>query len=228
MKPLSIRDCAEFIAFALSRVQTTGLLLILREYAERPDDGSTAAVCSWVQNMRDGKSYGDAISGMSPRFHPAVERILIDALEHSCLDYALADLNDILRQTAPEQELLGHLTRLVNKYAGGMSTIFICGGCLMRELEHILKRAQLEQAYEIIFNQDGKQYFTQTYLGPKAVTYREPCHSLVYATLLHTLKESSAAGRPLEISTTHFAVKQSAELSFTLSNVGSTLVLTFS
>lgn len=227
MKSLAIKDCVGFIEFARAKVQTVGLLLILKEYSEHRDDAGGVAVRSWYQNMSEDKSYRDAITGMSPRFHPGIEQIVIGSIESSCLDYALTDMNNILKLSMSEEAMAENLTRLVNKYTYGWSTEFICDGCLMRELERIMRRARTEEAYEIIFEQDGENFFIHKYLGPKAVKYIEPCHSKVYATLLFKMKELSASGNPLNIVNTSYSVQKKQDTVFTLTADDSSLTLTF-
>jgi hypothetical protein len=224
---LSLTDCADFIGFALSKVQTTGLLLILKEYGELHSEACGAAVGSWYQNIREGKSFRDAIVGMSPRFHLSIEHILIESMEKSCLDHALADMNDILKRTDSEEAIFEGMTRLVNKYTYSMDSEFICDGCFMRCLERIMRRAEVENAYEIIFEQDGERYFIQKFLGPMAVKYIEPCHSKVYSTLLSKFKELSSDGKPFELLGVQYTVRKRRDNTFTMERADSILAMTF-
>ncbi|MBU1355119.1 MAG: hypothetical protein KJ620_00950, partial [Candidatus Edwardsbacteria bacterium] len=145
MSVLEITECKEFIIQANSLATQKGLLLILNKYSEQQNNPASNAIRSWYQNMVDGKSYQDAIEGMSLRFPPSIEQVLIKSIENSCLDYALADLSDIFMLTETDDELIEGLGRLVDKYMNGMNSEIICEDCLIREMEKILRRAYLEE-----------------------------------------------------------------------------------
>ncbi|MBI4727674.1 hypothetical protein HY768_10740 [candidate division TA06 bacterium] len=228
MQKLDNNQTADFIAFTLSKIETTGFVSPLKEYAQTNSENvSGRAVDSLYQNLCQGMCFRDAFLAMQIRFPALVEEILVTAIEQSILDYALAEMDKIFKTSDSDSERLTALHCLRDKYNSSSKTETICHGCLIREFENILKRVETENACEIIFEQDGEKYFKQTYIGPKVVKYTEPCHSKTYKTLLAHLKEISGQSKPIDLNGKKYTAKKIEENKFKLVREQACLSMTF-
>lgn len=227
MQRLTIKECAGFIAHALSKIETEGFMGILKQFQECNPNDAGEAIHSMYQNLCDGKSFQEAIYGMQIRFPPCIEEILVKSIENSTLDYALANMNKLYNSDYSEEGLFEHMSRLVDAYEGNLQSEIICHECLMREFEKIMKRAETEKAYEILFEQDGELYFIQRYLGIKPVKYIEPCHSKTYKTLLGQLNEMSAKGSSVTLWNNKYYAQSIGENRHRLFNDNVSLIMTF-
>jgi len=227
MQMLEIKDCARFIAYAHSKVMIKGWLDIVKDYAHKKDDKAGPAVRSWYINMVKGKSFQDSLVRMKVRFPACVESLLIQGYESSVLDQVLRDMNAAFKKHYRMKELYDALSLMVNEMAIKPKSAYICQGCLMRELERILKRAKLERAHEIVFEQEGDKFFIQRYLGPKAVTYIEPCHSKTYKSLLRSIIDWSETSGKIHIANHCYKIVNKGNKRYSLSADETFLILSF-
>jgi hypothetical protein len=200
---------------------------ILNEFINTFSGMLREAVQSWYQNMVAGHAIQTALVMMQPKFSPAIEALLIHSIEQGKLDYALHDMLKLYHAATTEEELYRELSRLISFYDFPVSNEVICEGCLKRELRKLLTRAQLEEAYEVILEQDGEYFFHQKYLGIKLVQYKEPCHSKVYHTLRKTFTEQARTSLQLMIGNEAWHVAQEQDETFLLSHEKTQLFVTF-
>jgi len=228
MEILDHKHTADFISFALSKIETAGFVSPLKEYAQaNRGNASDRAVDSLYQNLCQGMCFRDAFATMKIRFPVLVEDILVTSIEQSILDYALAEMDKIFKTSDSDYEISNSLHCLIDNYNKRSKTETICHGCLIREFENILKRAATESACEIIFEQDGEKYFKQTYIGPNIVRYIAPYHSKIYKTLLAYLKEIPSQANSIDLNGKRHTVQKIEENTFTLLGEQVCLTLTF-
>ena len=227
MPTLEVNKCAGFIAYAHLKVKTTRWLGILKEYAQKHEDASGLAVGSWYENMKKGKPFQDSLVKMKVRFPACVESLLIQGYESSVLDYVLKDMNTAFKKHYRTKDIYDALSLLVDEQATKPKSVYICQGCMIREIERILKRAKLERAHEIIFEQDDDKYFIQRYLGPKAVTYIEPCHSKTYKTMMIYLNAWSESHKLIKLAKRFYKIVKSGDKRYLLSDNKISLSLSF-
>ncbi|MFN4152134.1 MAG: hypothetical protein ACK4IX_14430, partial [Candidatus Sericytochromatia bacterium] len=214
---LNIEECKEFISYFLSKIETEGLMRILKDYIQISERKITIAIKSLYDNLSKNISFQNSIREMAIKFPLCLEDILINSIENSVLDYALKDLNNILENNYSESDSLEDISRLVDKYANNLKTDIICEDCLLNELEKILKRAEIEKAYEIRLEQDNEKYFIQNYIGIKSVKYTEPSHSKTYKTLLMKFNKLSKNIDSLLLFRKNIYIRKIEEMKFTLS-----------
>lgn len=204
---MEIAKCAGFIAYASSKISKTGWLVILQEYSRKHDDATGRAVKSWHGNLRKGFAFQDSIMKMNARFPACLESLLIRGYESSTLDYVLHAIYKVFKSHTGSNEIYDALSLLHDEQAIKPKSEYICQGCMMRDLGKIINRAKLEQAGEVVFEQEKDKFFIQRYLGPKAITYREPCHSKTYNTILKYLREWSRNKKKVKIANDFFGIK---------------------
>lgn len=227
MKRLNIKECENFISFFLSKIEKEGLMHILHEYQGLNKNNVNVAISSLYQNLTEGLSFQDSIKEMKIKFPLCIEEILIKAIENSTLDSALNDMEKILKSNYSEYELFDCMSRLLDEYNDNLKTEIICDGCFLNEFEKVLKRAEIEKAYEIIFEQDGEKYFIQRYIGIKSVKYMEPCHSKTYKTFYVRLEELSKNRNFLFMLNKNFSVHKLEENKFCFFHENISLILMF-
>lgn len=228
MEILDHKHTADFISFALSKIETAGFVSPLKEYAQTNSNNvSGRAINSLYQNLCQGLCFRDAFTGMKIRFPVLVEDILVTSIEQSVLDYALAEMDKIFKTSVSDDEISNSLRCLIDDYNKRSKTETICHGCLIREFENILKREATESACEIIFEQDGEKHFKQTYIGPNIVRYIAPYHSKIYKTLLSYLNEISGQANTIDLNGKRYTVQKIEENTFTLLGEHVCLTLTF-
>ncbi|NOQ23311.1 MAG: hypothetical protein GQ565_11780 [Candidatus Aegiribacteria sp.] len=182
MTRLSIAECESFFKHYYQGLLNEGLIKPLQSFrTENPKLKS--AIHSWEKSVTEGLSFRESLKAMSPQFPSCVDELLTLAAERSVLDYAVADLLTAYSQSTGEINLLESTTRLVNTYSSSATGGIICEGCFERDFLKIMSRATLEQADEVILEQEGESYFHQKYLGVKLIHVIEPCHSMLYNTI---------------------------------------------
>lgn len=216
LKRLNIKECRDFISFFYSKIEKEGLMNILNEYQSLNNNGINLAISSLYNNLVKGLSFQDSIREMKIKFPLCIEEILVKAIENSTLDYALNDIEEIFNSNYQEDELFDCMSRLLDEYNDNLKTEIICEGCFLQEFEKFLKRAEIEHAYEVIFQQAGEKYFIQKYIGTKAVKYIEPSHSKVYKTFLLRLNELSISKNLLLLLGKNIAIEKIEENKFSL------------
>lgn len=217
MSRLNIKECNHFISYFCSKIENEGLMKILNDYIQISESNINIALKSLYDNLSKNLSFENSIREMEIKFPLCLEEVLISSIENSVLDYALKDLDSILKNNYQELESLEHISRLVDKYTNNLKTDIICEDCLLNELEKILKRAEIEKAYEIRLQQDGEKYFIQNYIGIKSVKYIEPSHSKIYKTLLMKFDEVSKNITFLSLFSKNISIIKIKEMKFTLS-----------
>jgi hypothetical protein len=218
MTTLALKECLEFAEFAVSKIESLGWLEILKEFSLSGNNNVGQAIGQWFNNLRNGQTYQESVANMQIRFPSSIESLLVLGIENSILDVVLRDMVSILKKndgTAPASKALDLLLRQLSQ---NPKSPFICLGCLMRELERIVARATLEKAREIVFEQDGERYFIQRYLGPKVVTYIEPCHSKIYNTLVKQFADWTKNKERVRLLECEFTVDRIAENIYRLTN----------
>lgn len=227
MKRLNIKECENFISFFLSKIEKEGLMHILHEYQGLNKNNVCVAIGSLYQNLTESLSFQDSIKGMKIKFPLCIEEIFIKAIENSALDYALTDMEKIFKSNYSEYELFDCMSRLLDEYNDNLKTEIICEGCFLNEFEKVLKRAEIEKAYEIIFEQDDEKYFIQRYIGIKSVKYIEPCHSKTYKTFYVRLEELSKNGNCLSLLNKNFSVQKLKENKYCFSSENISIIMIF-
>lgn len=189
MNRLSINDCKSFFNHFHQGLLDTGLIKPLQSFqSENPELKS--AICSWEKSLTEGLSFRGSLEAMSPRFPSCVEELLALASERSVLDRAVADLLTAYSQSTTEVNLLESITRLVNTYSSSPTGGIICDGCFEKDFLKIMDRASLEQANEVILEQEGESFFHQKYIGIKLIHVIEPCHSMVFNSIQKKLSNA--------------------------------------
>ncbi|NQU66542.1 MAG: hypothetical protein HQ510_01235 [Candidatus Marinimicrobia bacterium] len=224
MKILSLEECEPIMEPLLKGVVSDGLLKPLHEFVQNNAGPIKSAINSLYTGLTEGKSFQDSIHGMSPKFHPSIETLLIIGIENSRLDHVLSDVDDIYKNN--ENTLYDKMSLLVDKYQNNPSTKMICEGCFEREFKKILRRAKLEKAYEVILIQEDEKFFHQKYLASKLIHIIEASHSKTYVTILSKLQQSVIEKRALPISGDPINVKEIESDRFVLLG-DPNLVLTF-
>jgi hypothetical protein len=193
MNHLTIPECKSFFKHYKRGLLDEGLIKSLHSFqSENPKMKS--AIHSWEKALTEGLSFRESLAAMSPRFPSCIEELLTLAAEHGVLDHAVADLLTAYSQSIREIDLLESTTRLVNTYSSLPIGGIICDGCFERDFLKILSRASLEQADEVILEQEDESYFHQKYLGIKLIHVIEPCHSMLYNTIRIKLGDASSTG----------------------------------
>jgi hypothetical protein len=227
MESLSLNECQDFLAHLEHGIEKVGLMSLLHTYTQETTGHTTEAVVSWYQHMVEGCSIHGALSRMQPRFHPTLEAILNLAIQQSRLDSALHDIMQAYHTRADDGELSDEMSRLLTDYQAFSDDGLICRECLLRELGKVLQRVRIEQAYEVIFTQEGEEFFHHLYLGVKAVRYSEPSHSKVYMTFQKALADCADQGEPLGLNEQTWTVRRMDDDRFELSTPAICVTLTF-
>jgi hypothetical protein len=227
MNRLNIKECEYFISYFSSKIENEGLMKILNDYIQISESKINIAIKSLYDNLAKNLSFEYSIRKMEIKFPLCLEEIFIASIENSVLDYSLIDLNSILKNNYSEEESLEHLSRLVDKYTNNLKIDIICEDCLLNELEKILKRAEIEKAYEIKLEQDDEKYFIQNYIGIKSVKYIEPSHSKTYKTLLMKFEELSKNSMPLLVLNKNIYLEKIENNKFKVKNNDSYILIVF-
>ena len=206
----------------------SGVLSTIQATAGSPGTATISeAVLSWYQHMVAGCSIHGALSRMQPRFHPTLEAVLSLAIQQGRLDCVLHDIIQVYHTRVDDGELADEMSRLLTDYQAFSDGGLICHECLLRELGKVLQRVRIEQAYEVIFTQEGEEFFHHLYLGVKAVRYSEPSHSKVYTTLQKALADSADQGEPLDLNEQTWTARRLDDNRFELSTPAICVTLTF-
>ncbi len=196
MNDLLLKDCGPFFEYFHSGILKSGLLDAMAGF--QTDSPSMAvAIHSWHHAFSHGKSFPDALRAMSGRFPRCVEELLILAAERSVLDAAVSDILRLYPSTQSEREMIESVARLLDRYRSSSPSGIICDGCFERDFLKILRRAEVEEANEVILAQEGELFFHQIYLGVKPVHITEPCHSMVFTTVKGKLRSACENGNLL-------------------------------
>ena len=193
MDRLSILDCKSFFKYFLQGILSEGIISPLQTFSTK-NSSLKSATCSWKKSVLDGLAFRESLEAMSPRFPACVEELLAVSAEKSVLDKAVTELIALYSESNSELTLLESVTRLINNYEVYNTGGIICEGCLERDLIKILGRALLEQAYEVILEQDGESYFHQKYLGTKLIHVVESSHSMVLRSIQKKLNYAVSNG----------------------------------
>ena len=127
-----------------------------------------------------------------------VQDLLVLGTERGVLDWILADVLKAYEAADDEESLARQMCQVFDQWQGRPASSIICTGCMERELDKILRRAKVEQAREVILEQEEERFFHQWYVEAKPVHVIEPSHSLTYRTILKTLSDAAEASQPLK------------------------------
>lgn len=227
MDRLSIKECELFVKNFLPQMLNVGLIQPLREFADRNRGDLSKAIKSWYKRMKEGKAIQDSIQEMYPRFPQSIEKLFLLGAEQSILDHVLADMIKIYDENDSEEALLTDMSLLVDRYQNEPSSDFICQGCFERDFDRIIQRATVENASEVIFEQEGERFFHQKYIGVKIIHIIEPCHSKTYKTILHKLREYAESGLSFVVSNNNYNCERIDEKQFKLTGSKNPLILSF-
>ncbi len=227
MESLSLNECRGFLTHLENGIEKVGLMSLLHAYTQETTGRTTEAVLSWYQHMVAGCSIHGALSGMQPRFYPTLEAVLNLAIQQGRLDCALHDIIQAYHTRVDDAELADEMSRLLTDYQAFSDDGLICHECLLQELGKVIQRVRIEQAYEVIFTQEGEEFFHHLYLGVKAVRYSEPSHSKVYTTFQKALAECADQEEPLGLSEQTWTVRRIDNDRFDLSTSAICVTLTF-
>lgn len=207
MRRLTIQECRPFLEYLLPHILTGGLLTSLREFGKRSPAPLHTAVLSWYNGMAEGKSFQHALHTMSTRFPACFERLLTAGYSTSILDKVIAAILTVYAATpAREEMLLEGMNSLLERFIDKPNSRFICEGCFERDFDKLVQRVRLENATEVVLEQEGDEFLHQKYLTDMLVHIIEPRHANVYHTLLHKLRDAADDRLPLNIYETHYTI----------------------
>jgi len=227
MECLSLRECQDVLAYIAQEIEHVGLMRLLQTSLQQTSGRVKEAISSWYHHLIAGHTFDSALPQMQPRFHPTLEAILHQAIRQGRLDLVVHDMMHRYHTISDDRQLEQAMHHLLSEYQALPESGAICRKCLLRELTKILQRAEIEQAYEVILRQEGEAFLYQTYLGVKAVQYREPSHSKVYATVHNTLTACAKQGACVCLNDREWSVTQVDAHHFRLSAQATHLTFTF-
>jgi hypothetical protein len=114
------------------------------------------------------------------------------------LDLVLANMLKVYEAADEEEEAARQMGRVLEQWQSRPAGSLICTGCLQRELGKILRRAELEEAAEVILEQEEERFFHQWYVASKPVHVIEPSHSMAYKSILKALSDAAETSQPLK------------------------------
>lgn len=227
MNYLSIKECKPFFEHFLPKMLNVGLMEPLREFADKNNNLLGNAVRSLYEKFRSGKSFQDSICEMTPKFPRCIEELIKLSFKQSNLDSIISEMLIVYEKNDSEEDLLKKMSLLVDKYQNNPDSKFICQNCFERELDKVIKRATIERANEVIFEQEEEFFLHQKYVSVKLVHIIEPSHSKTYRTLQKKLRQSVKDNSPLVISNSKFFVNEIGKNKFQLTGSDTVLTLTF-
>jgi len=175
-----------------------GLTEWLRVFARDGTGPARDVACSLYESLTRGRAFQDAIAEARPALPPAVRELLSLGCQRSELDRVLSDMLKAYEAAQGEGEAGRSLDLLLERWRRCPSGSSICDGCLERTLDKILRRADLEEAHEVILEQEGESFFHQWYIEAKPVHVIEPSHSMAYQSVLRALSDAADRHQPLE------------------------------
>lgn len=191
---LRIAECQGFFEIYLAGLLQTGLIHVLQSFSS-PNHRLDQAIRSWAKALCEGLSYRESLEIMSPQFPAGIEALLGLGSDKSILDQAVSEILQVYSANPTEESRLEALTRLLNQYLAMPSNGIICEGCFEAHFLKLFARYALEQAHEVILEQEADAYFHQKYVGTKLVQISEPCHAMVFESIQTKLQLSAPEGK---------------------------------
>lgn len=227
MKQLTITECRFFIKYFAEKISNVGLMQILKDFSANNPGSLGDAVQSWYNNMVDGQSIPDSIRKTNPKFARPVEELIAISAAKNILDYALTDMCSIYDREKNEDEIITQIGLLIDKYRNRTDSGIICDACFNRDFNKVIMRAGIEEAFEVIFEQEKEIFFHQKYIGVKTIHYIEPCNSKVYKSFLKKLNDCIACNESLLVDNNKFTVERDIPGKFKISNSAINLLINF-
>jgi hypothetical protein len=179
-------------------LEKPGLTEFLRVFARNGTGFAREAASSIYESLTRGKAFEEAIAEVRPALPPPVRELLILGCQRGELDRVLADMLAAYRTAEGEAATGLRMNALLEQWRRCSAGTQICGWCLDRALDKIMRRAALEEAHEVILEQEGERFFHQWYVEAKPVHVIEPSHSMTYKTILHALSDAAEKKQPLK------------------------------
>jgi hypothetical protein len=224
MNYLSIKECKPFFEYFLPNMLNVGLMEPLREFADKNNNLLGDAIRSLYNTLRSGKSLQDSICEMTPKFPRCIEELMKLSFKQSNLDSVISEMLIVYEENDLEENLLKKMSLLVDRYQHSPNSKFISQDCFERELNKVIRRAKIEGANEVIFEQEEELFLHQKFVSVKLVHIIEPSHSKTYRTLRKKMRQSAKDNAPIVISSGKLFVCEIGNNKFKLT--GSDIVLT--
>jgi hypothetical protein len=190
---------AEFLPFFYQGILTEGLIQPIQAF-KTSDYCLRESLDALAKHLIQGVPWVEALEALSIRFPEVLEKLLGSASVRGLLDHVLADICSCYEEY-PDDDLALYeaLSLLWSEFEVLPQGRLICLGCVLRELQKILQRAQLEQAHQVYLSQDGDRYFHQKYVAAKLIHIQEASHAMTYRTLYGQLLHAAADHEPWDI-----------------------------
>jgi len=185
------------------------------------------AVLRYLREVRPRTDCREVFLTLVAPFRPLTVGALGRLVRRRLHALGLHDIMQVYRTQADDGELADEMSRLLTDYQAFPDDGLVCHECLLHELGKVLQRVQIEQAYEVIFTQEGEEFFHHLYLGVKPVRYSEPSHSKIYRTLQTILAGCTDQGEALDVNEQAWSITRVDEDRFVLNSPTITVMLTF-
>ena len=133
--------------------QRPGLTGSLQRFARQNDGPAGRFAQALFDGLTHGQSFEQAIRHAQPSLPRVLQELLILGCGRGVLDLVLSDLLKSFQALPPEHDPRPQMTELLAQWQSRTANALICAGCLQREITHILRRAELEEAQEVILQQ---------------------------------------------------------------------------
>ncbi len=227
MERLSVKECRGFLEFFRPKILKEGFMRPLMEFSGKGRSKICLAVKSLSRGLLGGNSFQHSIRNMLPGFPLPVEELMVIAFEKSVIDLVLSDMIEIYKLMITEDELLDEMSLLVDKYSRHSAGGELTESCIERELLKIWKRAELEDAYDVFLEQEGERFFHQKYIGVKMIHVIEPCHSMVYNSLLDYIRKVLKGDALIVLGEDRFFLTRNGRKKYVISGKNKELFLSF-
>ncbi len=196
---LQPRQLVEFLPFFYQGILNEGLIQPIQAF-KTSDPCLRESLDELSKYLIQGMTWVEALETLPIRFPEVLEKLLGSASDRGLLDHVLADICSCYQQH-PDDDLALYeaLSLLWSAFEALPQGRLICIGCVLRELQKILQRAQLEQAHQVYLSQDGDRYFHQKYVAAKLVHIQEAGHAMTYRTLYGQLLHAATDHEPWDI-----------------------------
>lgn len=175
-----------------------GLTESLRVLAQNGTGFTRDVASSVYESLTRGMAFQEAIAEARPELPLPVRELLILGCERGALDRVLSDMLKAYQAVEGEAEAGLRMNVVLEQWQRCPAGSQICDWCLERAIDKILRRAALEDAREVILEQEGERFFHQWYIEAKPVHVIEPSHSLTYKSILQALSDAAENHQPLK------------------------------
>lgn len=170
-------DVLSFLAEFLDGVRTEGLTQPLQSWTRNREGEVANAARSLLSMLVAGDSLEASLANLDPGFPSTIDELLAVGASSGELDYVLEDLLAVVRASeGNEHEAVVGLSLEYSQRPTGSA---ICQGCLAREVDRLLRRADAEGAGEVHVSWDREGYMLQRFLGNYVVSVRQPSREAV-------------------------------------------------